>query len=256
MNYLLKAACGCDAGKRRSNNEDNFLFDRHSLSWDSLGLPQVLSAKYTQNADTVRCFAVFDGVGGEANGEIASAVAAAALKEYLSDCRGLKSQPEDFLRAACTAMNDAVCQETVRRRCRCMGTTAALLVFQNGNVHICNIGDSRIYLLRDRKLTQLSIDHVEKLPAHFSHHKPGLTQYIGIFPDELTLDPYISHSSLHKDDIYLICSDGLTDMLTDTEISDCLQTHISERQCVQHLITSALRNGGKDNVTALVIRVK
>lgn len=86
-------------------------------------------------------------------------------------------------------MNDAVCAGCEALPYGRMGTTVAALLFTAEEVYACNLGDSRIYRLRGRVLTQISVDDSEPVPEGTGHGKPPLTQYLGVFPDELTLVP-------------------------------------------------------------------
>ena len=253
MMFQLSAACGCSVGKVRKNNEDNFSLNGRSLAANNSGLKVAVTAKYL--LDTEKCFAVFDGMGGEEAGEIASFTAAQTLKKSLSALQEYVQSPSAFLKQACEGMNLAVCQEMDKLPFGRMGTTAAMLYFTTDEVYSCNLGDSRIYRLRDQEFMQLSTDDSEHQPDHLLHKKAPLTQFLGVYPDELRLVPHIAKGNLQRDDIYLICSDGLTDMLTNIEICTCLKQHASMKQGVEHLIGEALNKGGKDNVTVLLIKV-
>lgn len=255
MAMHLRAACGCDTGKIRSNNEDNFYFNGRGMSLDNMGLEAVLSGNFSLN--TEHCFGVFDGMGGEEFGEMASFAAVDMLKRQMEEMIPENGSPKAFLEVSCDAMNEVVCAESVKMVSGRMGTTAAILLFVPEQVYVCNLGDSRIYRLRNKTLSQISCDHVEKFPAGMQvKRKPRLTQYLGIFPDEMMIEPQIAVGEVRKDDIYLICSDGITDMLTDGEICRCLKAHRSPIQIVRHLIDQALAAGGKDNITAIVISVQ
>ena len=253
MDYRLSAACGCSVGRIRSNNEDNLYFNGFVLSESNHGLGAAIAAKSRSNESP--CFCVFDGMGGEEYGELASFAAASSLKAQRKAFHESVPISGQFLGELCSAMNDAVCERSRELMSRRMGTTMALLLFSSDKVHVCNIGDSRIYLLRDGEIRQLSEDHVEVLPPGSRQRKPGLTQHLGIFRDELLLEPYIAEYGLQKNDVFLICSDGLTDMLSEREICDCVKRHISPRKMVDHLIRQANRNGGRDNTTAIIIKV-
>jgi protein phosphatase len=116
------------------------------------------------------------------------------------------------------------------------------------------VGDSRAYRLRDGEFLQLSVDHVEKRPGR-EHRKAPLTQYLGFGSDEILLEPHIAKGMIKRDDLYLLCSDGLTDMLSNFEISDIMINNPEPETCVKKLIDAALEHGGRDNVTAIVCRL-
>lgn len=152
-------------------------------------------------------------------------------------------------------MNDAVCAGCEALPYGRMGTTVAALLFTAEEVYACNLGDSRIYRLRGRVLTQMSVDDSEPVPEGTGHGKPPLTQYLGVFPDELTLVPHLVKSALKPGDFYLLCSDGLTDLLPNVMIADCIRQHTSVRQITDHLLRAALQNGGRDNVSVIGIKI-
>lgn len=254
MYYKLSAACGCSTGRTRKNNEDNFYFNGHILNERNNGLDTVASMECSKIEGT--CFCVFDGMGGEEYGELASFAAASTLKANMREFDGNTQISNSWLENLCEAMNDAVCARAEELSSRSMGTTMAMLCFSSDKVHACNIGDSRIYLLRDHKLFMLSEEHVEVRPPGSRKRKPGLTQYLGVFKDELLLEPYIAVCEIQENDVYLICSDGLTDMLTGDEIYSCMKQRNSAKRTVDHLISQANRNGGHDNITALIVKIQ
>lgn len=246
MDYRLSAACGSNVGRIRGNNEDSFYFNGYIPDSGSDG---IVSLKDSGIDGT--CFCVFDGMGGEEHGDIASFTAASALETALNGPDG-----NILLEDLCSVMNDAVCARAQELCSGRMGTTMAMLCFSLGKAFVCNIGDSRIYLFRDDKLRQLSEDHVEELPPGRRWRKPGLTQYIGIPKDELLIEPHTAAYDIQKNDVFLICSDGLTDMLTEEEICSCIKNHLSAEKIVDDLIIRANRSGGRDNITALIAKVQ
>lgn len=251
----LNAACGCSRGKIRGNNEDNFYFNGRGMAPGSEGLAGTASAKFSLTGEC--CFGVFDGMGGGEWGETASFVAVQILKEKMQELLTYVSSPRPFLEAVCHTMNRAVCAEAEARNAGTMGTTAAMLMFIPDEVYVCNIGDSRVYRLRGNQLMQISRDHVERRPADMPRaDKPRLTQYVGVDTQQLRLEPYIAKGDLRREDIYLICSDGLTDMMTNLDIFNCLRENGNVRQASEALIRNAIKNGGKDNITVIVIKVQ
>ena len=129
-------------------------------------------------------------------------------------------------------------------------TTAAMLAFGKENVYSCNLGDSRIYQISSEgKLGQLSLDHVLG-GGRFG--KPPLTQYLGIPEESMGLEPTIVPQKAEIGTRYLICSDGITDMLSDGEIADILTREISVSETVELLVERALIKGGRDNITVIL----
>lgn len=248
---LIEAACGCNVGKLRRNNEDNFLFCGRILPQTNNGTPQVLAQKLPVNDPQL--FAVFDGMGGEEAGE--AAAFAAALAASRAPLQQANAAPCVFLQRLCDEMNRAVCTESQKLLFGRMGSTAAMLLFSKNTVYTCNLGDSRVYSFSKGRLLRLSEDHVEPLPPN-SRRKAGLMQYLGIPEEDLRLEPHLTAHTACSQDMYLLCSDGLTDMLTEQEIGAVLAAHKSVRQAAAKLIEKALQNGGKDNVTVLLCSIK
>ena len=252
MVYQLSAACGCHIGRVRRNNEDNFYFGGRSLPENNSGLTGCIVTKSYLESDI--CFGVFDGMGGEEYGETASFSAAKTTHQRMKIGKRYAIGPRTVLTQLCVEMNRAVCERQRELFVSRMGTTAAMLLFVPDEVYACNLGDSRIYRLRDNELSQISVDDIEHLPEG-TKRKPGLIQFLGVPEDELVLEPHISKCELKRGDIYLLCSDGLTDMVSNLEICMILRQHISVKQTVQHLLNQAMHAGGIDNTTIIVIRV-
>lgn len=250
MAFTIDAACGCDIGKRRANNEDNFFFNGTYLMPDTLPPDQI--AQMEAPVKTGLCLAVFDGVGGEELGEVASHQAAKQLSQRR---KAPLFRPQRHLRQLVSQLNDAVVAAQKELLTARMATTLAMLWFHKRHVYVCNVGDSRIYRLQNGSLQQLSVDHVAIRPGQ-EHRKAPLTRYLGIDPAEMLLEPYICPVPLVAGDTYLICSDGLTDMVTEPEISQILHTGGDASACTRLLIDTALDHGGKDNVTVIVCKLR
>lgn len=250
MAWFMEAACGCHTGRIRKNNEDNFFFGGTCLPRDNNGLEAPLTFRGLC-APGLR-FAVFDGMGGENFGEYASFAAAEQLRQ--TPKKPLFAPEETYLEALTQQLNDAVAARQTQLLTDRMGTTFVSLSFAPGKVWVCNVGDSRAYRLRGGALTQLSVDDSERRPGA-GHRKAPLTQYLGYGSQEILLEPHIAAGKPRRGDIYLLCSDGLTDMLPESEISDILLTASEPRACVEALIRGALEQGGRDNITAIVCKI-
>ena len=254
MQLSLDAACGCDIGKVRTNNEDNFYFNGETLEMENPGLVSPFHRRFNQNTIF---FGIFDGMGGAEDGQVAAFLAA---RSFRRDCQGIKNTEmlsESFFFRAVEHMNDSVYLEAGQKKNN-MGSTAVLLGFCADALYVCNVGDSRAYRLRDDRLVQITIDHVETIPPYLKgsrRRKARLSQCIGISPDELRLDPYIMQGIAKRGDIYLLCSDGLTDMVDDSLIAEILNSGEDACICVQRLVQTALDRGGRDNTTAIVVKV-
>jgi protein phosphatase len=252
MRYLIQAACGCQIGKIRKNNEDNFFFDGKCLERDNTGLSHPACLEETlKNGFSV---AVFDGMGGENYGEFASYAAARQMQQTQRTLADFLIPEKNYLLRLANQLDGAVNRVQEELRTERMGSTMVGLYFSGRYVYVCNVGDSRAYRLRDGEFLQLSVDHVEKRPGR-ENHKAPLTQYLGFGSEELQLEPYIAKGEIRRDDVYLLCSDGLTDMLTNFEISNIMTKCTDPEDCVKELIDAALEHGGRDNITAIVCRL-
>lgn len=235
-----------------------------------IGLVRTMNQDAFITMDHLGFWAVADGMGGHAGGEIAaqSAIATAAVQAELSADPLRKGQcaPEDFLRNLTTQAHEAVISRArLEPRLSRMGTTlVALLIAPNGTptAHLAHVGDSRGYLLHDGQLTPVTRDHtlVESYvargiltPAAAKTHpeRHVLTEAIGI---SRSARPDLTAIPLHAADLLLLCTDGLTKMLDDAAIADILRDgHGDPIQICDRLIETSLARGGEDNVTVVVI---
>lgn len=255
MFFTIQASCDCNRGKIRKKNEDNFVFDGRCLPRENNGLRHAVTM--CASIQKEQCFAVFDGMGGENYGEYAAFAAAECMKGIIANLKQYVVPEKEFLNDLCFAMNQAVNDAACTMRTRRMGSTVAMLMFHQGFVYSCNVGDSRCYRYRNRVLLQLSEDHVDNCftPSE-KRKKPALSQCLGISEDDFIIEPYIAKGEVKEGDRYLICSDGLTDMLSEREISGILAEEITSAECAEKLVCQALENGGRDNVTVIVCEVQ
>lgn len=253
MAFTIRAACLCDTGRIRSNNEDNFLFRGLSLRQENSALSTVL--RHSCTTEKKQLYAVFDGMGGENHGE---AAAFAAAKAAYGISRREDNLSEDFLNRAVLDINRAVFRAAQALGTDRMGATLAMIGFEENSAWVCNLGDSRIFLLRGDAFGQLSIDHTDEkeLLERGIRRKPRLTQHLGINPEEMLVEPHIAAGTLEPGDRFLICSDGLTDMLVPDEIGTALAEIPEPADCAAALVEQALARGGKDNVTVIVCAVE
>lgn len=257
MSYLIDAACGCCTGRIRSNNEDNFYFCGDILEQKNSGLERPVCRKLL--LDREMCFFIFDGMGGEEAGETAAFLCARTVKRHWDSPNRQDTPVSQRLEDLCRNMNEQVCRETQTLEYGRMGSTTVGLLFRPDEVYACNIGDSRAFRLRDNELVQLSTDDTDFIPLpgmEAPRRKPRLSQHLGIFPDELTLEPHIAKGGLRAGDQYLICSDGLTDMVTNIEICTIMKEHQDAVSGVEALVDLAMAHGGRDNITVILCRVE
>ena len=214
------------------------------------------------NQDSVyagpRLLAVADGMGGMAAGDIASTIVIAGLAPLDEDVPG--DAPIDALRASVAAANEQLRRAVAENpELDGMGTTLTALLFSGSRAAMVHIGDSRAYLLRDGEFTQITRDdtYVQKLvdegrisPEEAGSHpqRSLLTRAI----DGTDIEPEYSVRQVLPGDRYLLCSDGLSGVVSAETIAQTLREYRDPEQCVDRLISLALRGGGPDNVTVIV----
>lgn len=258
--FVFRYAALTHPGKVPENNEDNFYIngaykkDAKQNSFRAEGCAR--GGRLTAS--------VCDGMGGYASGEEASLSAVRTLDQFC----GKKGQKEPLFRGQTmdyvTEANERIC-ELRRKKGRPVGSTLAVLEFADDRFTAVNLGDSRIYMLREKKLEQLSTDHtvlgrmlrtgqitLEEARTHPLRHQ--ITQHFGIRQEEMVLEPARTGGEIRDDDRYLICSDGLTDMVSDEKIRECLGTDAPVGRIADDLVQEALNAGGRDNITVIVIK--
>jgi serine/threonine protein phosphatase PrpC len=206
-------------------------------------------------------WAVADGMGGAEAGDVASSTVIAALRsiEPPSSAADLLAACEDRVLRANGYLKD-IARE---RGAAIIGTTVAVLLTYGSHYACVWSGDSRIYRIRDGRIAQLSHDHtaVQELvdngmltpgEAHNWPERHVITRAIGV-QDEPELE--LQYGVLRPGDVFILCSDGLTTHVSDSEILDCIGTHRSQRAC-DDLVALTLRRGALDNVTVVVVRYR
>jgi len=236
--FLVSATAQTDQGLRRKRNEDSLLV-----------LPEA------------NLFVVADGMGGYQGGELASQLAVKTIADAFRQHQfeggvhdGLPVQASELARAV--QMANAAILETAkqRRELEGMGTTvcAALFSANKKRLYLGHVGDSRCYRLRQGTLSQMTADHTMADHGVEGPAAAHLSRAVGIWP---TVPIDIVMGVPVPGDVYLLCSDGLTKMLSDEAISAVLQSGEDIKSSVERLIDAANARGGKDNITAIVIRV-
>lgn len=252
MTYEIEYAYTSHVGKIRANNEDNFWCCGESLPAQNFGTSGIFAGNTSQK--TLPVLAVFDGMGGESCGEIAAETAVREFGRFYGENKEkLKKSPEEFLEDICDSMNRQVVRYGEENRIGSMGTTTAFVAFSRDGVYVGNLGDSRVYCSEKDRLQQISVDHV--IGRSFLG-KPPLTQYLGITEEGMVLEPCITKHLYVVGDRYLLCSDGMTDMLSDGEIADILTREISLEETVSVFLDRVLEKGGRDNVTIILCEIK
>lgn len=218
-----------------------------------------------QNEDTIRiterAYILADGMGGHLAGEVASRMTADEIEKRLAVC----NEPStEILREAIAQTNAIVYEKQLTEPdMRGMGTTLTMLWEGEEYVYIGHVGDSRAYLLRDGVMRQMTEDHSlvgelmragaitpEKARTH--PQRNVITQAVG---SDISVHPDVFRIMKMPRDKWLLCSDGLTDMVEDTWIAQVIAQQDSA-SAAQMLLDEALKNGGKDNVSLILLEVK
>jgi protein phosphatase len=236
---LVTASAQTDKGLRRKRNEDSI------LKRDDLGL-----------------YVVADGMGGHAGGEVASALVVETLERAFRTEEFEAVAPPNLPPRASMLVrgihmaNRAVVKEAAKDpKLKGMGTTICAAYFSphKQRVYVGHVGDSRLYRLRDGALKQMTSDHTM---AELGVSGPGsehLSRALGVWP-RVTIDLLVGKP--RPTDIYLLCSDGLTKMVSDETIASILATRAATVDAlVERLVEAANAGGGKDNVSVIAIRV-
>ena len=229
-------AVASDTGRRRSRNEDNYVV-----------APPL--------------FAVADGMGGAQAGEVASQLAASALEGSSSDELGGPERVDALIQEANRRIYDRASTDPAASG---MGTTMTVALVEGMRVVIGHVGDSRAYLVRGDSMEQLTEDHslVNELlksgklteeEAHIHPQRSVITRAVGTDPnvdvDAFTIDA-------EDGDVFLLCSDGLTDMVRDIDILDLVDRNRGDlEKAVRALVQFANKKGGEDNITAIAFRI-
>ena len=240
----LSVAARSDIGMIRAGNEDNFYADANSAR----GL-----------------FIVADGMGGHAAGEVASEMAVQIVTRELMPIRSVTDEGVvERVAAALRSANLAIFTRTIEEVDKQgMGTTASVLLLADGHYLIGQVGDSRVYLLRDGALRQLTKDHSyvqEQVDAGFltpeqARYHPYsnvITRCVGA-SDNVEPDIYVGE--VKTGDLFLVASDGLTGMVDDRRLQQLLMSRATPGRLVDALIAEANGRGGLDNITAIIVQV-
>jgi protein phosphatase len=240
----LTVAARTDVGMIRSGNEDAFF--AHATKEKGL-------------------FIVADGMGGHAAGEVASEMTVQIVSRALQgvgplDAGEAAARVAESIRAANRAVYERTMQESDKQG---MGTTASILLIGGARYLIGQVGDSRIYLLRDGNLQQLTKDHsyvqeqvdaglLTPEQARYHPYSNVITRCVGA-SDAVEPDTY--DGEMRTGDVFLVASDGLTGMVDDRRLQQLLLSRASAGRVVDALIQEANYRGGLDNITAIVIQV-
>lgn len=241
-----------DVGRKREKNEDKLLL-----------LPES------------QLYMVADGMGGHVAGELASKMAVETVQEVVAslmdDPNATLPESADFkpgdyksyLRFAISQASFKIYDQSVKDpKLQGMGTTVVTLLFRENKAYVANVGDSRAYRVRKNKIEQLTVDHSlvgEQIragvlgPKEAKDHRLRnvITRSVG-FQEEVEAD--VEAKVIKEGDIFLLCSDGLYNLVEDNEMFDIV-SHQSLQNACRHLIDIANTRGGDDNITVILVKV-
>ncbi|MCX7970722.1 MAG: Stp1/IreP family PP2C-type Ser/Thr phosphatase [Negativicutes bacterium] len=238
MKYRFAAET--DVGRVRRNNEDSLIAD------PDRGL-----------------FVVADGMGGHAAGEVASGMAVGQVAGYVERYADIQSDRAKLLAQAIKKANEAIYRNSLtEERLLGMGTTVTAVMIENGRLYWAHVGDSRLYCVDGREIRQISADHtlvaqmvadgrISLEDARVHHRRNVLVNAVGV---DNVVEVDTGSEQLAAGQCWLICSDGLSDMLDDREIADLVrQWQNDPAGLCRQLVSEANRRGGVDNITVVAI---
>jgi protein phosphatase len=248
-------------GLVRSNNEDNLAV--HTYETTGAPLQRVLLA------------VLADGVGGHSAGEVASRIGIETIPTVVADCQNL-DDPGALLKRAIVAANQAIVTQAQQNESyKGMGSTCVCALIIGNQLTLANLGDSRMYLVRDEEIQQLTYDHTW-LEEIIRMELPGAEKITRSHPMAHVLNRYLGSSEpievdlrirqknqeiskgqglqLLPEDVLILTSDGISDLLNDEEIME-IALKSSWKKIAKTLVYFALKKGGHDNATAISIKV-
>jgi protein phosphatase len=236
-------------GNYRENNED--------------------SIDVKQFPDMTVCL-VADGMGGQAAGEVASKraieIVPRELKKHLNVQMGNEETRNIIRRSVVQANEEIMAMAALDRELKNMGTTIVLTLWRKGSsiMYVTGMGDSRVYQLRGRKIDQLTVDHsiaqalveaktISAAEARVHRYRNVLWKYLG--SAEVGEGPEVKVVQLQAGDRYLLCTDGLSGVVTDEQLGAFIREKPDVQECADGLGQFALENGSRDNISCIVIEV-
>ena len=204
---------------------------------------------------------VADGMGGHKKGEVASKTAVEIISENFSDYKG--GELEFLLRESIKKANKEILELSQKNTAMTgMGTTVVACTWDETKVYIANVGDSRCYLVRNGEIKQISVDHsyvqqlVEegKITSDEAKNRKDKNLLVKAVGCDVEVEPDMFTISKEKDDVIILCSDGLHNLISDDDILAILKANEELQSATERLILVANENGGYDNITVVAIR--
>jgi PPM family protein phosphatase len=232
-------------GLVRDHNEDSVVVG----PWTACATVTTAPATFALPLVAPAVVAVADGLGGHPAGEVASSVVVQTLARLASEL-----DDAEAVRNAVETCNSAVYAEAAHHPDReGMGTTVAGVVLTAGDAYVFNVGDSRVYSYGPEGLRQVSVDDSPSLPPGLTH-TALITQILGGYSDPEPLDVHVSTHTVDDATCYLVCTDGLSDVIDDAKIAAVLEENRGVA-AVFELWRAAITGGGPDNITVVLAEI-
>lgn len=259
----VSAAVISHKGCERSNNEDNFFLNGDYLSIETIDAGVWIEQDFS---DAIQLFAVCDGMGGAQSGERAATITVRSMVSLLveADAMDVNARAEAFCRKA----SEDVYQDGNKRDASRQGCTLAMVLLKRNAAFVYNVGDSRVYLLRDQTIKQLTTDHSEVArmvqagmitKEQARKHVRGniITRFIGMPANELPSE-FVEKNQvkLLRYDRLLLCTDGISDLLSDEQMLSISNASPSASTFASELSRKAMELSGKDNLTVIALDLK
>lgn len=243
--YKIKYHAFSVIGNTRPSNEDNLFCDGITRRIDDEG---VFTHYGEFTADSNKLLAVFDGMGGGEKGELASSMSADKAKSFSFEGEDTEKTLLRFIKE----INNEVFEYATENQYENMGTTFAGILFSQDGMVVGNVGDSKVFIVKGGKTTQLSVDH--SLPKELAFRNI-ITQYIGMDEDSKEFSPSFIHQDYEDGLRMIICSDGLTENLIPEQIGALCFVAESVSDASDILVSQALSLGGNDNISVIVCEI-
>ena len=259
IKYKLNAGLISDIGKKRLENQDNFSFGKLINADRKEHIEKELKGQRLPQA-----YAIMDGMGGEKLGAQASLEAAGFFSSIYKDIltelnKADKKRKEQIFEELIYTLNNRVRKMASEHKVKQSGTTLAAIFFTESKAYVLSVGDSEVFLIREghisrlNKLDSLTIT-VDDESGGKRSIKGGLSQFLGMDTAEYGFHLNIKELELENKDSFLICSDGLTDYVSNAEIAEIVYEY-ELMDSIKILLGLAMERGGKDNTTILRVDV-
>lgn len=246
---------------------DEMAFQIQSAGMSDTGLVRQSNEDAFEECTDINFFILADGMGGHQAGEVAAKEAVTTLCKMAKKMKKKMSlyEARDVIEQSIKQVNTIVYQLSKSKpNLRGMGTTLCCLQIRNEGIVYGHVGDSRIYRMRNGSLVQLTTDHslmrelmdlgqLSESQASDFMYKNILTKAVGTEP---FVEPSVYTDDFQVGDLFLLCSDGLSDLLSDSEMELVLKSHSNIQEALTFLVENANRKGGFDNITALIVKIE